>query len=565
MTTSEPDISQLACLESLSEEQRNELDAAPRSEKIQLLAGYLENSEDEAVQRLSEDSGLALGDADVFDLDVLLSLPIRIVNEYHIVPLENSGDEQSLVLATSWLPNRDMEDWIFASSGKEVSWRLASPEKITKFITANLGVGAESLDESMDLMADSSEVEEDEEDENAAIIRFVNQVISQAIEDGATDIHFEPQEETLRIRYRIDGLLVAVPVPENLRRFQDAITSRLKIMAKLNISERRLPQDGRINYKMGGNTLDIRLSTISTMYGESVSLRLLNKKSEPLSLEQLGLPEEDQEKVDSVLALPHGIILVTGPTGSGKSTSLNAFIRQINSTDQRIITIEDPIEYEVPGVNQIQVRPEIGFDFADALRHVLRQDPNIIMIGEIRDKDTADIAIRASLTGHLVFSTIHTNDAPGAVTRLVDMGIEPFLIASSIEMVIAQRLVRRLCDDCKRMVPIDPISLRNSLAALDIDPEEINGVTHLPEPTGCDNCRQLGYRGRLGLFEILRVDEHYHDLIVRRESARAIRKLGLEQGMRTLEQSGWTQVKRGLTSLEEVIRVVSMSQGNEEE
>jgi type II secretory ATPase GspE/PulE/Tfp pilus assembly ATPase PilB-like protein len=565
MTTSEPDISQLACLESLSEEQRNELDAAPRSEKVQLLAGYLENSEDEVVQRLSEDSGLALGDADAFALDVLLSLPIRIVNEYHVVPLENNGDEESLVLATSWLPNRDMDDWIFATSGKEVSWRLASPEKITKFITANLGVGAESLDESMDLMADASAAEEDEEDENAAIIRFVNQVVSQAIEDGATDIHFEPQEETLRIRYRIDGLLVSVPVPENLRRFQDAITSRLKIMAKLNISERRLPQDGRINYKMGGNTLDIRLSTISTMYGESVSLRLLNKKSEPLSLEQLGLPEEDQEKVDSVLALPHGIILVTGPTGSGKSTSLNAFIRQINSTDQRIITIEDPIEYEVPGVNQIQVRPEIGFDFADALRHVLRQDPNIIMIGEIRDKDTADIAIRASLTGHLVFSTIHTNDAPGAVTRLVDMGIEPFLIASSIEMVIAQRLVRRICDDCKRMVPIDPVSLRNSLAALDIDPEEINGVTHLPEAAGCENCRQLGYRGRLGLFEILRVDEHYHDLIVRRESARAIRKLGLEQGMRTLEQSGWMQVKRGLTSLEEVIRVVSMSQGNEEE
>jgi type II secretory ATPase GspE/PulE/Tfp pilus assembly ATPase PilB-like protein len=530
-----------------------------------LIGRATQYSEDEVVQRLSEDSGLALGDADAFDLDVLLSLPIRIVNEYHVVPLENNGDEESLVLATSWLPNRDMDDWIFATSGKEVSWRLASPEKITKFITANLGVGAESLDESMDLMADASAAEEDEEDENAAIIRFVNQVVSQAIEDGATDIHFEPQEETLRIRYRIDGLLVSVPVPENLRRFQDAITSRLKIMAKLNISERRLPQDGRINYKMGGNTLDIRLSTISTMYGESVSLRLLNKKSEPLSLEQLGLPEEDQEKVDSVLALPHGIILVTGPTGSGKSTSLNAFIRQINSTDQRIITIEDPIEYEVPGVNQIQVRPEIGFDFADALRHVLRQDPNIIMIGEIRDKDTADIAIRASLTGHLVFSTIHTNDAPGAVTRLVDMGIEPFLIASSIEMVIAQRLVRRICDDCKRMVPIDPVSLRNSLAALDIDPEEINGVTHLPEAAGCENCRQLGYRGRLGLFEILRVDEHYHDLIVRRESARAIRKLGLEQGMRTLEQSGWMQVKRGLTSLEEVIRVVSMSQGNEEE
>ncbi len=565
MTTTESDVSQLACLQTLSAEQRNELEAAVRAEKVQQLADYLEISEEDTVKRLSEDSGLALGDTDAFDLEVLHSLPIRIVNEYHVVPLRDSGDEQLLILATSWLPNRDMDDWIFATSGKEVSWRLASPEKITKFITANLGVGAESLDESMDFMTDSSAVEDDEEDENAAIIRFVNQVVSQAIEDGATDIHFEPQEDTLRIRYRIDGLLVAVPVPENLRRFQDAITSRLKIMAKLNISERRLPQDGRINYKMGGNTLDIRLSTISTMYGESVSLRLLNKKSEPLSLEQLGLPDEDQAKVDSVLALPHGIILVTGPTGSGKSTSLNAFIRQINSTDQRIITIEDPIEYEVPGVNQIQVRPEIGFDFADALRHVLRQDPNIIMIGEIRDKDTADIAIRASLTGHLVFSTIHTNDAPGAVTRLVDMGIEPFLIASSIEMVIAQRLVRRICDSCKKMVPIDPVSLRNSLASLEINPAAMNGVTHLPEPVGCENCRQLGYRGRLGLFEILRVDEHYHDLIVRRESARAIRKLGLEQGMRTLEQSGWMQVKRGLTSLEEVIRVVSMTQGNEEE
>ncbi|MBL4575071.1 MAG: type II/IV secretion system protein [Opitutaceae bacterium] len=558
-------FSEIACLESLSEEQVNELETAQRSGKVQLLASYLDIPEEEALQRLSGDAGLALADPDAFDLEVLTSLPIRIINEYHCVPLLGDSDEDSLVLATSWLPDGDMDDWIFATSGKEVSWRLAAPDKITKFVTANLGVGAESLDDSMDLVADASFSEEEEEDESAAIIRFVNQVISQAIEDGATDIHFEPQEETLRIRYRIDGLLVAVPVPENLRRIQDAITSRLKIMAKLNISERRLPQDGRINYNKSGNTLDIRLSTISTMYGESVSLRLLNKKSEPLSLEQLGLPQEDQVQIDNVLTLPHGIILVTGPTGSGKSTSLNAFIRQINSTDKRIMTIEDPIEYEVPGVNQIQVQPEIGFDFADALRHVLRQDPDTIMIGEIRDKDTADIAIRASLTGHLVFSTIHTNDAPGAITRLVDMGIEPFLIASSIEMVIAQRLIRRICSDCKKMLPVDPVSLRNSLAILDIDPEEAHGISHLPEPSGCEKCRQLGYRGRLGLFEILRVDESFHDLIVNKESARAIRKLGLEKGMRTLEQSGWMQVKKGLTSLEEVVRVVSMAQGNEEE
>ena len=433
-----------------------------------------------------------------------------------------------LSLATSWPPDPLMSEWVFVACGREPEWMLAPADRIGKFITANLGVGAESLEESLDEAEDEFAVAaEDEEDETAAVIRFVNQVISQAIEDGATDIHFEPQEELLRIRYRIDGLLVSVPVPENLRRFQDAITSRLKIMSKLNISERRLPQDGRINYKIGGNTLDIRLSTIPTMYGESVSLRLLNKKSEPLTLEQLGLPAADRKTIDKALTVPHGIILVTGPTGSGKSTSLNAFIRQINSVDQRIMTVEDPIEYEVPGVIQMQVREEIGFGFGEALRHILRQDPNIIMVGEIRDRETADIAIRASLTGHLVFSTIHTNDAPGAVTRLVDMGIEPFLIASSVEMVLAQRLVRRLCPKCMELRPIDPEALKETLRVLEIDPAEAEGVTHLPHAVGCESCRNLGYRGRVGLFEILRLDERYHDLIVRRESAREIRKLGL--------------------------------------
>jgi general secretion pathway protein E len=331
-------------------------------------------------------------------------------------------------------------------------------------------------------------------------------------------------------------------------------------MAKLNISERRLPQDGRINYRLGGNTLDIRLSTIPTMYGESVSLRLLNKKSEPLTLEQLGLPASDRDTIDQALTVPHGIILVTGPTGSGKSTSLNAFIRQINSVDQRIMTIEDPIEYEVPGVIQMQVREDIGFGFGEALRHILRQDPNIIMVGEIRDRETADIAIRASLTGHLVFSTIHTNDAPGAVTRLIDMGIEPFLIASSVEMVLAQRLVRRLCQNCNELLPIEEKALRETLRVLEIDPAEAEGVTHLHHAVGCESCRNLGYRGRVGLFEILRLDERYHDLIVRRESAREIRKLGLQAGMRTLEQSGWIQMKAGLTSGEEVIRILSMAE-----
>jgi len=383
-------------------------------------------------------------------------------------------------------------------------------------------------------------------------------VISQAIEDQATDIHFEPQEGQLRIRYRVDGLLVPVPVPENLLRFQDAIISRLKIMARMNISEKRLPQDGRINFKAGGDTLDIRVSTIPTIYAESVSLRLLNQKREAFTMERIGMDAGDQEQVNRVLNYPHGIILVTGPTGSGKSTSLNAFLRQINSTDLRIVTVEDPIEYEVPGVNQMQVRPEIGLTFASALRHVLRQDPDVIMVGEIRDRETADIAIRASLTGHLVLSTLHTNDAPGAITRLIDMGIEPFLVTSAIELVIAQRLVRRLCPHCAKAEPISPVKLRDTLAVLGLPASEADGVETLKEPAGCDRCRNTGYRGRIGLFEILKPSEELHDLIVKRESSRVLDKCAREQGMRTLQQSGWARVKSGQTTLDEVLRVITV-------
>jgi general secretion pathway protein E len=554
-----------AVLGGLPPEKREEVEDTPRSRRFEVFAAAAKLDLDVALNQLSAASGLDIVPPDRLDLERIDQLPVRIIHEYHCVPITPAEGDVSadgvLDVATSWPPEPIMDEWIYAASGRNVRWHLASADKISKFITQNLGVGAESLDDTTADASAISDVENEEEDENAAVIRFVNQVVAQAINDGATDIHFEPQEESLRIRYRIDGLLVAVPVPDNLRQFQDAIISRLKIMAKLNISERRLPQDGRINYKFGVNTLDIRLSTIPTIYGESVSLRLLNKKSEPLSLEQLGLNAEERAAIHEVLELPHGIVLVTGPTGSGKSTSLTAFIREINSTERRIITIEDPIEYEVPGVNQMQVRPEIGLGFAEGLRHILRQDPNVIMVGEIRDRDTADIAIRASLTGHLVFSTIHTNDAPGAVTRLVDMGIEPFLIASGVELVIAQRLVRRLCKPCRRLEPLSPAALAESLAVLEVDPAEGAGVTHVHAPVGCELCRNLGYRGRVGVFEILRVGEHLHDLIVRRDSARAIRKVALEHGMQTLGQSGWKQVRAGLTSLEEIVRVVSMREG----
>ena len=366
------------------------------------------------------------------------------------------------------------------------------------------------------------------------------------------------QEEQLRIRYRVDGLLVPVPVPENLLRFQDAIISRLKIMARLNISEKRLPQDGRINFKASNTVLDIRVATAPTIYAESVSLRLLNQKKEAYTMDRLGMSPDEQAQIISVLDYPHGIILVTGPTGSGKSTSLNAFLRKINSTDLRIITVEDPIEYEVPGVNQMQIRSEIGLTFASALRSILRQDPDVIMVGEIRDKDTAEIAIRASLTGHLVFSTLHTNDAPGAITRLVDMGIEPFLVASAIELVIAQRLVRRLCPNCCASQPISKVKLLETLAILECDAAEAELVTALKHPVGCDRCRGTGYRGRIGLFEIFRLNDELHELILKRESTRTLTQAARKQGMRTLGQSGWEKVKAGHTTLEEVLRVVTV-------
>ena len=455
-----------------------------------------------------------------------------------------------------------MDDWIRTFTPRPLCWHLAVPERVHQLIIENFGVGSGSLEDSDDGYVAPEEQHTNAEvvDEDAAVVRFVSDVISQAIGDQATDIHFEPQEGQLRIRYRVDGLLVPVPLPENLLRFQDAIISRLKIMARLNISERRLPQDGRINFKGAGTSLDIRVSTIPTIYAESVSLRLLNQKKEAYTMDRLGMNASEQAQIISVLDYPHGIILVTGPTGSGKSTSLNAFLRKINSTDLRIITIEDPIEYEVPGVNQMQVRPEIGLTFADALRHVLRQDPDVIMVGEIRDKDTAEIAIRASLTGHLVFSTLHTNDAPGAVTRLVDMGIEPFLVASAIELVIAQRLVRRLCQECSRPAPVNKIKLRESLAILGCNQAEAELIETLKAPVGCDRCRGTGYRGRIGLFEIFRLNDEMHELVLKRESTRTLADSARRHGMRTLGQSGWEKVKAGYTTLDEVLRVITVSE-----
>ena len=554
----------------LDEERRQVVMEAPREKRLEALAAALARPEPEVLTHLAQAAGLDVASNLETDPAARGLLPPRLVHEYQIIPIrigeaasaEEATPATPLHIATAWLPDALMADWIRTFTPRPLTWHLAVPERVHQLIIENFGVGSGSLDDSDEAYVAPEAQKESEEavDEDAAVVRFVTDVITQAINDQATDIHFEPQEGQLRIRYRVDGLLVPVPVPENLLRFQDAIISRLKIMARMNISEKRLPQDGRINFRAGGVVLDIRVSTVPTIYAESISLRLLNQKKEAYSMDRLGMSAEEQRQITDILDYPHGIILVTGPTGSGKSTSLNAFLRKINSTDLRIITIEDPIEYEVPGVNQMQVRPEIGLTFADALRHVLRQDPDVIMVGEIRDKDTAEIAIRASLTGHLVFSTLHTNDAPGAITRLVDMGIEPFLVASAIELVIAQRLVRRLCTECSRPVAIPKVKLLENLAILGCDASEAEGIETLRGPVGCDRCRGTGYRGRIGIFEIFRLNEEMHQLVLSRESTRTLAECARRNGMRTLGQSGWEKVRAGYTTFDEVLRVITVTE-----
>jgi len=528
-----------------------------RDKRLSLLATSLHAAEPEALAQLAAASDLPVLDNPRINRDQLGAFPARLAHEFQLVPVAvpDNGADGPLHLASSWPPDAVVTDWLATFLTRPLAWHLAPADRVQQLINENYGVGSGSLDEA-DAAEAAPAATELEADADAAVVRFVTEVIAQAVAESATDIHFEPKEQELAIRYRVDGLLVPVPVPENLLRFQDAIISRLKIMARLNISERRLPQDGRINFRAGATTLDIRVSTIPTIYAESVSLRLLNQKKQAYTMDSIGLDAGEQARIKRVLDYPHGIILVTGPTGSGKSTSLNAFLRQINSPEVRIVTIEDPIEYELPGANQIQIRPEIGLTFAGALRHVLRQDPDIIMVGEIRDRDTADIAIRASLTGHLVFSTLHTNDAPGALTRLIDMGVEPFLVASAVELVIAQRLVRRLCPDCVRREPCDHAKVGPLLETLGLTTADASGVKELSVPGGCRACRQTGYRGRIGLFEIL-APKPLHDLIVRRESSKALGDLARTQGMRTLAQSGWDRVKAGQTSLDELIRTIS--------
>src|ERR1051325_800486 len=435
-----------------------------------------------------------------------------------------------------------------------VQFALATRPEIEKALKNFYGVGAETLGEldqdsvlDVDIPLDKEITESDQE---ASVIKFVNQVIWEAFKDRATDIHFEPAEDELRIRYRIDGILHQTPMPPQLKRFQAALISRIKVMSGMNIAEKRLPQDGRINVRIKGEEIDIRVSTVPTVYGESVSLRLLTRGKIFLTLDKLGFDPKEEAALREIIVKPHGILLVTGPTGAGKSTSLYAFLSTINSVTERIITIEEPVEYELKGINQIAVRGDIGLTFAMGLRHILRQDPNVIMVGEIRDLETAEIAIRAALTGHLVFSTLHTNDAPSAFTRLIDMGIEPFLVASSVEAIMAQRLVRTICPTCKTPQTVE----RNYLRKIGFPEHEIDTTTFY-KGAGCEDCRSLGYQGRLGIYELLLVSEAIRPLVMNRAPASTIANEAIKHGMRTLRDDGWVKVKAGTTTIEEVLRV----------
>lgn len=487
--------------------------------------------------------------------EALSKLLPKAVFQYNVLPL--AIENGALRVATHDPFRQGLMDALRLASGYRVRFALAPSGDIAKTAKKYYGVGADTLEQMMADQRIEVTPEEDllkkdlsELDQEASIVKFVNQIIWEAYQDRATDIHLEPQENELRVRYRIDGVLHQTPVPPQLKRFQSAIISRVKVMAGMDIAEKRLPQDGRISLRIRGEEIDVRVSTMPTVYGESVSLRLLMRSSGLLGMDKLGLSKSDEAILKKLITKPHGILLVTGPTGSGKSTSLYAWLHTINSVDKRIITIEEPIEYEMAGINQIQVRPEINFTFAVGLRHILRQDPDVIMVGEIRDKETAEIAIRAALTGHLVFSTLHTNDAAGAITRLVDMGIEPFLVASSIEGLVAQRLVRRLCTACRRPWRMDPLFLQSVAFPI----ERLSSGT-IYEAVGCEGCRGTGFHGRTGIYEILVVTERIRQMVVARATTTEIKNAAMQTGMRTLRQDGWSKVLEGITTIEEVLRV----------
>jgi type IV pilus assembly protein PilB len=490
-------------------------------------------------------------------------IPPQVINQiraeearrFKVIPV--AFGETGLVVAVGDPLDIDTIDSLSFLLQRELELVCTSPKKIREALIKYYGTAEEAADvlqekigEDIDLGLEIGGAEAGGVDEaEAPIIRLVSMLLIEAHRAGASDIHLEPLDKKFRVRFRVDGVLQEMQAPP--KRLQSAIISRLKIMTgSMSIAEKRLPQDGRIQVKIKKKPIDLRVSTIPTNHGESVVMRVLDKSSLKLGLPELGFFSDDQEIFERLIRLPDGILLVTGPTGSGKTTTLYACLNYVNKPDRKIITVEEPIEYQMTGINQVPVNPEIGMTFPAALRSILRQAPNIIMIGEIRDLETASIATNASLTGHLVFSTLHTNDAPSAVARLIDIGVQPFLVASSVRSIMAQRLVRRLCNNCKQPGELTETELR----ALRIEPGQLQ-ETQVMKPVGCEQCRQIGYKGRMGIFEIFEIDDDVRHMINKRSSTLMLRQRARELGMRTLREDGVRKVLAGLTSAEEVISI----------
>ncbi|HUE74479.1 MAG TPA: ATPase, T2SS/T4P/T4SS family [Pirellulaceae bacterium] len=518
-------------------------------------------SEEQALKAVGEAVGIDfidLSDIDV-DLTLLKGFPHKLIHRQTIFPI--SRNQGQLIVATSDPFDLYPLDEVSAATGLSVLPVLAGRAEISRLIKRYLGVGSETVDGLIaaqssdedaavellsDIETDGSELSEQAQE--ASVVRLVNEILMEAIDARASDVHIESQPSGVVVRYRIDGMLQPQPVPPEINRFQAAIISRLKIMARLNIAEKRLPQDGRMKLRVSGREIDVRVSIIPMIHGEGLVLRILDKGAMVFDLQKLGMEADTYATFRELIELPHGIVLVTGPTGSGKTTTLYSALIEINKPDVKIITTEDPVEYQLEGINQIQVHTKIGLTFGHSLRSILRHDPDIVLVGEIRDLETAENAIQASLTGHLVFSTLHTNDAASAYTRLGDMGVEPFLVASTVEAVMAQRLVRRLCTHCKGAYRPE----RQDLPP-DFPWDEMAG-REIYRPVGCRECRGTGYRGRQGIYELLVTTNEIRQLAHDRTSSWKLVQCGIEQGMRTLRQDGWKKVLSGISSVEEVVR-----------
>lgn len=512
-------------------------------------------SEEEVLRWLAKEYDVGYTSLDDIEPDrQLLSLfPARLLLKDELLPLRRLNG--SVEIATSRLFATQGLDTLKAMTGFRLKPVLAPSEAIQRETKKHLGVGADTIDtlggEASFQVVDENKDEDtnlDDAAEDASIIRFVNQVLKDAIDLRASDIHLEPFENELRIRYRVDGVLQDIPVPAQIKRFQPAIVSRVKILSHLNIAEKRLPQDGRIKIRVESAEVDIRVSVIPMLHGEAVVMRILRQNATLRGMGEMGMDQRELKSFRKVLGLPHGIILVTGPTGSGKTSTLYTALNEINDSVRKIITIEDPIEYQLRGVNQIQVSEKSGLTFARGLRAILRHDPDVLLIGEIRDKETAQIAVQASLTGHLVFSTLHTNDAPGALTRLVDMGVEPYLVASSLEAVLAQRLVRVLCPECKQTD--DSPATQALKMQLGFPPN-----ARVFKAVGCRACRNTGYHGRRGIFEWMDTTMEIRQMILKNCSSGEIKVAAERSGMRNLAEDGWRLVRDGVTTPEEVLRV----------